>query len=288
MSRFATGLVLGCAVLATGFVRQGTQDGTPLEWQTRCPLLELGRLDVRGPTADELHAVFAHAFDAWASDGCTPLPFALGEPVDATDLTVFDGRNVIVTRGADYCDGEAHADEQICLNPDTLAITTLYYVDAPGDARNGDILEVDMEINLLHPFSMDGAPDTFDLTTAVTHEIGHVLGLGHTCSSAPGARLIDPSGHEIPACSSSAADDGRTATMYPWAGPAEIDRRNPRSDERAAMCLLYRNRSPRCANGELSAGCAAGRDADGALRVVFAGLLVILVGMHRARRTRHA
>ncbi len=278
----AARVIIGFAVLSMGFVRQTTDAGTPLEWKDRCPLLELGQLDPHGPSLDELRTAFGQALSGWESGSCASLPFALSEPARGTSEVTLDGRNVIVTRGADYCDDLAHADEEICLSPTALAVTTLYFVDRPGDIDDGSIVEADMEINLVHPFATDGRPEAFDLTAVLTHEIGHILGLGHTCTTSPSARLVDPSGREVPSCTFGETDPNQSATMYPWAGPGELSGREPSGDEQQAMCLLYRNRPTTCAGSDLTTGCSADPAATPRL-VILVGIVIVLVSRRRRR-----
>ncbi len=273
------------AILAMGFVRQTTNDGTPLAWRDRCPLLDIGALDPSGVQVDELRGALVQAIAAWETGSCAPLPFALSEPTSGVTESAFDGHNVIVTRAASYCDDEAHLDEEICLNPGSLAITRLYYVDRPGDPDDGSVIEADMEVNLLHPFATDGRVDAYDLASVLTHEVGHILGLGHTCTTSGTAHLVDPSGRDIPSCTFEEGDPSTSASMYPWAAPGEI-RRAPREDEQQAMCLLYRNRPQTCADAELSAGCNAEGSATTMPRLVLLSLFAFVLIRRRGRLSR--
>lgn len=282
MSRIMVRGLIVLALLQLGFVRQSTSDGAPLEWRNRCPLLEIGTLDPRGPSAEELLAVVARSIDAWRADGCDELPIGISDSGGRSAETAFDGQNLLVTRGEDYCDDGLHDDTEICLSPSALAITTLYFVDRPGDPRHGEIIEADMEINLAHPFADGTGPAAFDLTSVMTHEIGHVLGLAHSCITEPGARVLDPAGHEVPACGFGEVDELSEATMYPWASTGEVKRRTPEADERRAICLLYRSHPATCEGSELVAGytCSTG-SGGGPISLVVLGLVVAVSGRRR-------
>ncbi|MBL0215498.1 MAG: hypothetical protein IPQ07_16635 [Myxococcales bacterium] len=277
--------LIGLALLGTGFVQQATKSGTPIEWEGTCPLLEIGHLVVPGPTEDELRGILTQAIDAWQSDGCDALPFTVVEGITDTDETGFDGHNLVVTRGPDYCADGTHNDEEVCLTPDALAVTSMYFFDRPGDPRDGQLVEIDLEINLRNKFATDGSRTSYDLLTTITHELGHVLGLEHSCVTEPGLLLYDPAGHIVPACSASKQNVGVVAeTMYPWSGTGEVLRRVPQPDERQAICQIYRKHPGTCTNfSELSTACSCSGDAPGAAGqvLVMAGLLVLVAGRRR-------
>ena len=66
----------------------------------------------------------------------------------------------------------------------TVALTTLRYVDKPGAKNDGQILDAALDVNAENfQFSLDRANGTLDVEQTLTHELGHVLGLDHPCTT---------------------------------------------------------------------------------------------------------
>jgi hypothetical protein len=250
-------------------------------------------------TPDEVAKSIAGAAHAWSPSEVT-CPGA-GEltqpfleivpsmaPVDAPKPIVRDDRrNVVVFRMMPF------EDEDDVLVPGVIALTT---VSSKADGR---ILDADVEINVaefrfanLDP-GFTGNPLTFvDLQTAITHEFGHFLGLGHTCFVEGGsdpARPIDHLGNEVPDCTGAPAAVKETV-MFATVDFGDTRRRTLSADDVAGVCTIYpAAESPRqCALDLPDDGCGCGTGGRGVSAAALALALLTLVRTGRARRGRRA
>lgn len=94
------------------------------------------------------------------------------------------------------------------LAPELLASTSVW------STAEGKALAFDIEINTRdHEWSFDGAPRASDFRNALTHEMGHALGLGH---------IDDPE-----------------ATMYAYTADGETEKRDLATSDAVAALTLY-------------------------------------------------
>ena len=232
-----TGL-MGAASPATGYVRTLTSRGNPLSWHETCVFLVPPMYPPFGLTQVDVLAAFQAAADAWTQVAGSYLRFEL-EPVAAGKVAEYlpsgKNENVLVLLES----GWPH-------DADAAALTTLTYLASSNPATDGRLVDTDVEVNMEgFSFTTSGARDAHDLQNVMTHELGHVIGLDHTCDDG----LVIPTprdhlGNTIPACMTEAQINQlppavTEATMFNYAAPEEIDKRTLEADDEAGIAAIY-------------------------------------------------
>ena len=111
------------------------------------------------------------------------------------------------------------------------------------DTSNGEIVESDIFFNTFFPWSVTSAGETgrFDLESIAVHEIGHLLGLGH---SALGETEVRPGGRRV---------IGAQAVMFPIAfSPGSVTSRTLKPDDIAGLRDIYGTSAIRRQTGSIS------------------------------------
>jgi len=285
-----------------GFVRTGSKTrGVPLYWDRSCVFItpnSAGTSQIAG--SGEFDAL-RRATENWntAVGSCSYMKLMYQTPEAGVDVA-YDGKNAVVFREDKWCT-PAHGDEpEDCHDPNITALTTVFHVDTAGASNEGQILDADIEINSVD-FSMaigcetqcmtlGTSLDVEDLENTVTHELGHVMGLAHTCwPGAPADAPVDDRGDKVPQCFpvSALPQAVRDTTMFPFEDPREFKKRTPEADDIAGICGVY----PKASDPNLcvpadppSDGCAVGGRGPGAWWLVL--LAVGAVARRRPRRVR--
>jgi MYXO-CTERM domain-containing protein len=131
-----------------------------------------------------------------------------------------------------------------------LAITTVFQLK-----NSGEIVDTDIEVNGVNFTWADfvARPDlesyhAHDFQGALTHEMGHVLGLEHTCyipawykDGTPVPRNTDNTGAPVPTCGVDNPPAIVESTMYASVGSpdAEIGLRTLAADDIQGVCDVY-------------------------------------------------
>jgi len=224
------------------------------------------------------------AFNAWESASqdmsCGAVRFSRRVMPHAPDGR--DGVNTIHFRDDRWCRPGTLSEAEVCHSPDAVAVTRMLFVDDPASPRDGEIIEVDIEVNAVDfTLATDGRAAAIDLTSAMAHEIGHALGLDHNCGVENGAWPTTMDGEPVESCES-ASPDLVAATMYFQVQPGTVTMRTPEATDAEGLCSVV--------NGEcavvVSGGCSASGGGSGSsASLVLAGLLAGVLGRRRRKVT---
>lgn len=291
-------VILAVGPAARAYVRAKTPDGIPVYWTTSCATATVYLNGFSMMSRDEVAKSLGAAAHAWspdavtctASDGTASHPTFEIVPAMATSDTEtptvgVDGHNVVVFHLNDW---------PVEFSPSALAVTSL------TKKRDGRILDADVEINAqwlewanLDPGAVyTGNPQVtpFDLQDAITHELGHFIGLDHTCfGPADAERQVDNNGDLVPICGVNVPPAVQQTVMYAIVEPGEVTQRVLSPDDVAAVCDVYpAARDPKTCvldQPDDGCGCAAVRGRPPALSAgLFVAGAMALALRRRARR----
>jgi hypothetical protein len=294
---------------ASAYVRARTDGGVPVRWPGDCVFMRpdsAGSPDLPdSETFATLEATVEHNWnDPLAGMSYIDLHYETPAALEAT----LDGINIIKFRHDVWCHGGDPNDT--CYSTAATAITSVLFVE-DGHKGAGTILDADIEMNDVNfiftnlpemPSNVPVGRDVADLANTLTHELGHVLGLDHTCSTAgvTPASEVDDSGNFPPACDALAglpADEQQkieTATMFPTYSSGEISKRTPHPDDLAGVVVDYPTATDPnvCKHADVSAytkgSCAMAPNErrPGALALLLPAFMLLLRRRWRLRNLR--
>jgi hypothetical protein len=245
---FVFAWICSLATPAAAFVRTTTEDsGVPVSWGERCIGLAIDSRGSQDVPLDQVTATFQRAMGNWTTrtSVCGGLTLSLN-PVSEVLEVANDGQPALIFRNQVW-QRPGHAP----YDPAAIGLTTVMYVSTPGRLGDGTILDADIELNNVnYTFTTDpanananarGGTTIADLENTLTHELGHVQGLAHTCyDGTTPSRPVDDTGTPIPDCRGVLPLSITEATMYPFALSAgETSKRNLSSDDVSGVCTVY-------------------------------------------------
>jgi hypothetical protein len=238
---------LGRAPIPMEYVRTTTDEGAPLYWESGCVYLAFDKAGTSHVAGDLEFTVMKQVLDHWRDTvaSCSYMQFV---PEEREGVEVgFDGVNLVKFRDESWCRPSADGAGEECHPPDAAGITTLTFINNPKSERYGEILDGDIELNGATRFSIsvegrtEGPADRClaDLANTFTHEVGHLLGLDHTCRFSGEPLRQDDDGNPVPLCSGTLSSEILDATMHPSQTCGETKKASLEADDGDAVCNVY-------------------------------------------------
>jgi MYXO-CTERM domain-containing protein len=255
---------------AAAYVWSVSSRCNPLHWAQTCVIVTSDSAGVPDMPFADVERVVGEAVQSWSDggDGTSFLQMTYLAAAGPRETTL-DGWQVVKFRTVTWCRPADASGAEVCYDPGSAALTTVSFVSDSEDPTNdGRILDADIELNAVNNYFYDAGPvgdagtnrpppadpaprTPLDLWDTLSHELGHLQGLDHTCTGWPGTDLPscsrDGSGQPVIACS--VVEAGHTTdpllaaiyatTMYPSAKANDILKRIPKTDDRAGIAALY-------------------------------------------------
>lgn len=164
----------------------------------------------RNLTIGAIEQVVNLSMGTWNAVPCSISELKLKSVAAGNNVPAYDGIHVIkfLNSGTEW----KWSAQQVALTIQSVNLQT-------GEILDADLVLNDWKFN----WGVDGSQGKFDVQATITHEMGHVLGLGHSL------------------------DQG--ASMYASANTGETSKRNLNKDDRDGLCALYPDQP--CEEGKL-------------------------------------
>jgi hypothetical protein len=229
-----------------GYVRTGpTKAGKYLYWESGCVFLTIDDAGTKEIAGEAEFAIIDNAIRTWntASESCSYLQLvSVGRRAMETGR---DNVNLIKFRDQSWCRPASDDDPARCHPEAAAGITTATYVDDPSSDRDGAIVDADVELNgVSFSIGVNGqtlgtSPCLSELQNTLTHELGHLIGVEHTCRATGDPDRVDDQGRPVPSCQSTSDPTITEATMYNFQECGEVKKETLEPDDIAGLCGIY-------------------------------------------------
>ena len=291
-----------------GFVRTGpTKAGNPLYWESGCAFVTVDAAGTTALSGDQEFAIIDAAIDEWNTKTASCSYFKVVNSGRKSVEAINDKVNVIKFRDLPHlCQngmtswGERPATATApanCYSPQAAGLTTAVYVDDATSARDGAIIDADIELNGVNfAISANGVTNSeqlchAELQNTLTHELGHLHGLEHPCYVGINPNRIDNEGNPVPACGPGNPPKILDATMYNFQDCGETKKETLSDDDIQSMCVIYpKAQDPGACEpvAKTGGGCCSASGPDrGDLSLLLAGTTVLIM-MRRRKSSRAA
>lgn len=226
------------------FVRTpATKTGVPLAWESSCAFLSFDEAGTTHLPGDREFTVMEASVARWLAETSSCTYFSVDVRGRRSGEVGLDTENLVLFREDRWCRPATSEDPQECYDSNAAGLTTLFFIDDADSDRNGAILDADIELNGVH-FAISDSGESAesgcesDLDNTFTHELGHLMGLDHTCFTG-GVRLQDDEGDPQPNCSGDLPSDITEATMYNYQECGETKKASLEADDIEGICAIY-------------------------------------------------
>lgn len=260
-----------------GFVRTGpTKGGHSLYWESGCVFVVIDADGTKELPGETEFPLIDQAIETWNTAGATCSYLQIKKGATVQHEVGKDYTNVIKFRDSSWCRPKIKSDAARCYSEAAAGITTAVFVDDPKSARDGAIVDADIEINGANfAISNNGTtlgvqPCKAELLNTLTHELGHLVGLEHTCRVMGDPERVDNLMRPVPLCTQTSDPKIIDATMYPFQDCEETKMESLSPDEVDFLCKVYPKADDpgTCAEVEPSkpgCGCASSEPPAGGL-----------------------
>lgn len=252
--------VLAPVPSAHAYVRSRGSGCQAVYWAQGCVYVQPDGNYVPDLAGTEVERITQQAIDSWMSriGGASFMQIKYLPADGPREVTYKDGLQIIKFRTGQWCRPAVDGKQSVCYDRSAAAITTVSFINKAGDANDGKILDADIELNAVNnqfvdldkPLPKTDGRSQTDLWNTLTHEMGHMLGMDHTCRGPvdpSDACIVDDKGQARPLCS----DVQRLrlsnptymaiyqTTMFAVADPGDKEKRTPEADDVKGVTDTY-------------------------------------------------